>query len=140
MNSNQHELMSRVATTLRRDIGPKVADDYARTQAFMAAVVLDKLGRQMLLAPEHEVADYRDAEALCHELAPLLAGDQVVESILAAVAAVRSSPGDGAPLSRLVAALYEARGALGEDTFAQALSLVRAVLRKRVDRQMEYSA
>jgi hypothetical protein len=35
------QLLERLATTLRRQIGPAVAEPYPRTQAFMASVVLE---------------------------------------------------------------------------------------------------
>jgi tetratricopeptide (TPR) repeat protein len=38
-------LLRRIAQTLRESIGPAVEAEYPRTQAFMAAVVLQKLGR-----------------------------------------------------------------------------------------------
>jgi hypothetical protein len=37
------ELLGRLATTLREEIGPSVNGGYPRTQAFMAAVVLEKV-------------------------------------------------------------------------------------------------
>ena len=50
---NPDQLLERIATTLKRDIGPAVLGDYPKTQAFMAAVVLQKLGRQLGLLHMH---------------------------------------------------------------------------------------
>jgi hypothetical protein len=40
------ELLQRIARTLKQDVGPAIEAEYPKTQAFMAAVVLEKLGRQ----------------------------------------------------------------------------------------------
>jgi hypothetical protein len=44
---NHGELLQRIASTLKRDVGPAIEAEYPKTQAFMAAVVLQKLGRQL---------------------------------------------------------------------------------------------
>ena len=43
------ELLERIARTLKKEIGPAVEDAYPKTQAFMAAVVLQKLAGQLRL-------------------------------------------------------------------------------------------
>ena len=133
---NPDDLLARMAVTLRRDIGPNVGDDYARTQAFMAAVVLEKLGRQLALGPQHERANRDDAVALADALTALVERTAVLQT---ALAGLRAEPG-GPSLGRLVEALYRERITLGDDGFATALGLARAALRRRVDRQLEYSA
>jgi len=62
------KLLERIAATLRRDIGPAVGAAYPRTQAFMAAVVLQKLGRQLALAEAHGAADAAEMKALIADL------------------------------------------------------------------------
>ena len=46
---NHGELLQRIANTLKGDVGPAIADEYPKTQAFMAAVVLHEESR---LTPE----------------------------------------------------------------------------------------
>jgi len=43
MSVTPDELLDRIATTLREQIGPTVGEPFAKTQAFMAAVILAKL-------------------------------------------------------------------------------------------------
>ena len=40
-------LLERMADTLRHDVGPAVGDEFARTQAFMASVILAKLASEL---------------------------------------------------------------------------------------------
>jgi hypothetical protein len=130
------DLLQRIARTLRQEIGPAVADEYARTQAFMAAVVLEKLGRQLALAGEHEAAATADLTALVADLRGLLADREApapVRTALEALAEMR----DNAALCRLIEALYAARPTLGEARFATALGRIRRTLRRSVDRRME---
>ena len=47
---NQADLLTRIAATMRADVGPAVDDEYAKTQAFMAAVVLQKVARELVTA------------------------------------------------------------------------------------------
>ena len=54
----QDELLARLAATFRRDVGPQVTDPFAKTQAFMAAVVLEKLSAQYVLPQKNDDDDY----------------------------------------------------------------------------------
>lgn len=130
--------LERVAGTLRRQIGPAVTDTFPRTQAFMAAVILEKLARQVAAAPAHAEADQRDVTGLRADLAALVGPDDP-PALAAAVADLGEGPHDPA-LSQVVAALYAARAELGPDRFHQLLSRVRVCLRARLDRQLEFSA
>ena len=140
MNTYHHELMTRMAATFRRDVGPKVTDEYARTQAFMAAVVLEKLSNELLLAPEHAELDRRDSDALFTAIAALVGAPDVPDVLSAALAEGPTSADPAAALSRLVEALYATRDELGDEPFAVARSLVHTTLRARINRQLEYSA
>ena len=138
MNNQQHDLMQRIAATLRRDVGPAVTDDYARTQAFMSAVVLEKLATQLMSESAHVAADATDATTMCDDLQRLLP-DRVPATVRDALEAVIADSGGVDALNHLVAALYAARSALGKSDFDAALGRVRATLRARIDREMEYS-
>ncbi len=133
------EMTARLAATLRHEIGPAVADPFARTQAFMASVILEKLSAQLRLAPEHAAAEAADLAALVADLDPLLAAGPVPPGVAAAADGIRR--GDGAPaLSALVAALWAGRGELGEERFGALLGRARTTMRARIDRQMAYAA
>jgi len=51
------EFLQRIAQALKQHIGPAIEAEYPRTQAFMAAVVLQKLGRHLGLMSEHAAAE-----------------------------------------------------------------------------------
>ena len=128
------ELLERMAVTLRQQIGPEVGDPFAKTQAFMAAVILEKLSGQVRLADEHARADAADRATLVADLET----EDLSPALAAAVVAVRAE-GDSA-LSGLVEALYADRSALGADRFDALLTRVRKTLRARLDRQLAYAS
>ena len=128
------ELLARMATTLRTEIGPVVEGTYQRTQAFMAAVVLEKSAREVRLGAAHAAADERDARAMLGDVEAMLAGAPT--PLRAALDAAAASPAADA-LCTLVIALYGARTALGDDAFAAAIGRVRVALRASIDRRLE---
>ena len=128
------ELLDRMATTLRTEIGPVVDGTYQRTQAFMAAVVLEKSAREVRLGAEHAAADERDARSMLGDVEAMLV--DAPAPLRAALDAATASPADAA-VCVLVQALYGARAALGDDAFAAALGRVRVALRASIDRRME---
>lgn len=132
------ELLSRIAGTLRTTVGPEVGDEVAKTQAFMAAVVLEKLAGQIRTSEDRRRADRSDGAHLETDLATIVGGEAP-----ATVADATSRPGwseTDAGLTGVIAALYVDRDALGPTRFAPALNRVRATLRARLDRELEYSA
>ena len=130
---NNADLLQRIAATLRQDVGSAVDDEYAKTQAFMAAVVLQKVARELASAEAHRVADAAAYRELATELAALRLG----ASVAAAVQRFRETPAPTS-LSELIAAVYGARSELG-DTFEPLLSRVRRTLRAVLDRRLEYA-
>lgn len=133
------DLLRRMAHTLRREIGPAVTDEYPKTQAFMAGVVLEKLARQLELAPAHAAADSADMAALLGALGELLAPTVVPAALTVALIALARAR-DQAALSGLVGALYETRTALGSELFERTLGRVRETLRAGIERQLVYAA
>lgn len=131
------ELLERMAGTLRQEIGPAVAEPFAKTQAFMASVILEKLARQLRLADAHARADREDRAALVEDLEGRL-GASAPPRLRAALAAP-AHDGDGA-LRELVEALYAGREELGAERFEALLARVRRTLRARLDRQLEYAS
>jgi len=129
------DLLARMAATMRRDIAPAVEAGYRRTQAFMSAVVLEKLAGEVRLGAAHAAADAADAATMAAELSATMAGD-APPAVRDALDAMRAAPG-AAALCRLVEALYGGRSEMGEPAFAAALGRVRAVLRASIDRRME---
>ena len=129
------ELLERIAQLLRRDIGPAIESEYARTQAFMAAVVLQKVGVQLALAARHAATETADLTALLADLRARLAEGAVPGAVRSAVDGLADAR-DSHALCRLIEALYAARGALGEERFAALLGRTRVMLRRSIDRRM----
>ncbi len=130
-------LLARVAVTLRAEIGPVVVDPFAKTQAFMAAVILERLGRQLGLAGSQAKAESDDIAALAADLGRSL-GASPPPRIGEALRAVAS--GDRCAVGALIEALYAERADLGRESFEASLGRVRVALRSRLDRQLEYAS
>src|SRR5262245_37348973 len=118
------ELLQRIATTLRRDIGPAIQAEYPKTQSFMAAVVLEKLGRQLGLERTHRAADAADLRALLDDLRGVLGGAETPTRVTDAVETLARTQ-DAAALCTLIEALYTSRAELGAARFDALLGRVR---------------
>ena len=129
------DLLQRIAQILRREIGPAVDAEYPRTQAFMAAVVLEKLGRQLVLAGEHAAAETADLTALLADLRTLLTDGNAPAAIRTAIDGLEQTR-DAAALCRLIEALYAARVPLGEARFTALLARIRTTMRRSIDRRV----
>ena len=132
---NDADLLQRIAQTLKEEIAPAVDADYPKTQAFMAAVVLQKLGRQLALAPAHAIAAVADVEALVAELR-VMAPDAppAIRDAVEDLARRR----DAAALCRLIEALYAVREPLGR-RFEELLARVRRTLGTDIERRLEFA-
>lgn len=127
------ELVARFARTLRSDVAPAVTGEYPRTQAYLGAVVLEKLATELRLADTHARAAAADRAALIGDLDDML--DGAPPSVRDAHAAL--ADGGEAALCRFIETLYASRDALGTERFAGLLGRVRMDLRRAVDRRME---
>ncbi len=135
---DEADLLACIADTLRRDIGPAVSDEFAKTQAFMAAVVLQKLAAQLAHADAHARAQQADMDALVADLETARTASVLPQTSEQAITTLVRQR-DKAALSELVAALYADRAPIGEDLFAQLLQRVRRALRADIDRQLVYA-
>ena len=136
---NHGELLQRIANTLKRDVGPAIETEYPKTQAFMAAVVLQKLGRQLDLEGAHRSADAADLSALLEDLGGVLGEGETPASVTGAVGTLTRTR-DAAALCTLIETLYASRAELGAARFDALLGRVRETLRASIDRRMEYAA
>ncbi|MGI9598047.1 MAG: hypothetical protein ACR2QK_17925 [Acidimicrobiales bacterium] len=132
MTTEPSELLDRISTTLRHEVGPAVGDEYNRTQTFMASVILGKLAKQLALGPAHGEAERADVEQLHQQLAATLATAPAEVTIAAEQAA---AAGTVAALSPLVEAVY--RWGPEQQEAEAALALIRQSLRRDIDRRME---
>ncbi len=138
MTLSTGELLARLAETLRTDIGPAIDDEYTRTQAFMAAVILQRIGRQVDLSPAHAAAEADDLARLGVDLRDLLEsapdGVSVPDEVVAAVATAESA-GRLDALTGVIEAIY--RWGPDQPAAAAMLDRIRTVLRRDIDRRME---
>ena len=137
---NRSDLLARMARLLKREIGPAVESDYPKTQAFLSAVVLEKVSAELRLADAHAKAGAADRTALVADLeAGMTDAPDGVRETLAALAEKGADDGDAA-LCGFIEALYGNRDALGRDCFDRLLGRVRQDLRRGIDRRMEIAA
>src|SRR5687767_3646305 len=101
----------------------------------MAAVVLEKLGRQLALAGEHAAAETADLTTLLADLRALLADGHAPAAIRAAIEGLEQTR-DAATLCRLIEALYASRAPLGEARFTALLARIRTTMRRSIDRRV----
>lgn len=133
------ELLGRLAKTLKEEVGPAVEADYPRTQAFLTAVVLQKLARQLQLAEDQTSAERCDRDVLERDLRRLLDEIDAPPPLHSAFLTL-SEEGSNASLCRFIETLYASRAKLGVEGFEVLLTRVRATLRARLDRQMEVAS
>jgi len=132
------ELLVRLSVTMKSVIAPSTTGT-AKPQAYMAAVVLEKVAKQMELAPAHAARQAEDAAALVRDLRAATAASALPDATRASLAALESGCNE-MTLCLLVRALYSDRPLLGDDLFAALLGRVRVTLRADIDRRMEFSA
>src|SRR4051812_21636751 len=109
MTASPPDLLRRMAVSMRTTIGVAIEDPYARTQAFMAAVLLSKLAGQLDAADDDRRAGDHDRLALVAELEGRLpaASRDAVEAL--------RHDGSDRTWSGLVSAIYDARAELGDE-------------------------
>ena len=132
------DLLDRIAATLRTQIGPVVEEPFAKTQAFMAAVILAKLAGQLRGAEADASAADEERRALIAESLDDLAGTSTTH--VAHALATLGHDGSDAVWSLFVEAIYQDRDELGPDRFGRMLGRTRVALRARLDRMLVYAA
>ncbi len=121
------QLLNDVVTALREVIAPAVTEQYAKSQAYMAAVILEFVARQVeergdLEEQKHSVmVDLLRDLSRMPEMNGILRGDHLDEGGLCA----------------LIEHLYSERGRLGEEKFAAANGRVRQALRQLLDQDLK---
>lgn len=131
-------LLERFAATLKGEIGPAVDGEYPRTQAFLGAVVLQKLSAELRLAPAHAEAAARDRAELRRDLGQMLDDAAMSPELRSAFDAIGGEGDDG--LCRFIERLYDERERLGEERFNALRGRVRQGLRRSIDRRMEVAS
>ena len=137
MTATPPEVLRRMATTIREQIAPAVDEPFARTQAFMAAVVLAKLAGQLAAAESDARADDRDRDALVTDLATRLSSPPA-ELGRGARRAARRRLRSGVEPAR--ARRSTPAGTRSATDFDEVLATVRVALRSRLDRALVYAS
>jgi hypothetical protein len=124
-------MLEEVIASLRGVIAPAISAPYPKTQAYMAAVILETLARAIEERSDVAEAKRRSIERLFAELGALGVG---------AMTEARGSVADDERLAKLVESLYADRERLGEARFAAANRRVRQTLRDLLDADLKIAA
>ena len=132
------QLLGRIAKSLKTEIGPAVNAAYPKTQAFLTAVVLEKLAGQLKFEQEHAQIEDKELLILSRDLIKI--GEEDLPATLKNAIVQVNDELDIGSVSALIKILYDNKPVLNEKIFDMLLGRIRKFLRSRVDRAMEYSA
>jgi hypothetical protein len=121
------QLLSDIVSSIRNVIAPAVVEPYPKAQAYMAAVILEFVSRQ--------VEERSDIAAGKEDALAALFGD--LAHLAGTAALVGGEPASEMELSRLIERLYAERGRIGEEAFGTANRLVRQTLRRLLDQELK---
>jgi hypothetical protein len=123
-----HQLLKEVIASLRTVIGPAIPEPYPKAQAFMAAVVLEFISRQVEerrdIATEKELA----LNNLFTDLSSVLAGTALPTT---------GEADKEARLCQLIEWLYAEKDRLGPEVFHASNQRVRAALRELLNQELK---
>lgn len=121
------QLIHAIIDSLRNVIGPAIAEPYPKSQAFMAAVILEFVARQIDERSDIAAGKHDAINGLLDELARM--------PTLKPFTAEKNHT-DDAEVCSLIERLYAERETLGADAFAAANASVRAALRRMLDQDL----
>lgn len=121
-------LLDEVAASLRTVIAPAVADPYPRAQAYMAAVILEYVSRQVEERGDIDTEKARVLDDLFRELPAVLGGTPLPAS---------DDVDRETRLTRVIEWLYAERPRLGPELFAAANGRIRQTLRQLLDQELK---
>lgn len=121
------QLLRDIVKSLREVIAPAIADPYPKAQAYMAAVILEFMARQVEERSDLEAEKHAAMAELLHDISRIpemsrLAGEE---------------PLNEERLCKLIERLYTEREQLGEETFSAASHRVRQTLRQLLDQELK---
>ena len=123
-----HRLLEEIVISLRHVIAPAIADPYPKSQAYMAAVILEFVSRQVEERRDIDEEKQQTLNNLFHDLSAVLPGHPPPSS---------SEADYEARLCRLIEWLYSEKDRLGPEAFATANQHVRAALRQLLDQELK---
>lgn len=120
-------MLNEVIVSLRNVIAPAIAEPYPKTQAYMAAVILEMVARQV-----EERTDLATAKraAIASSFETLGRSEEVGRLIA-------DLPRDEGGLCQLIERLYAERQHLGEELFTNANKRVHETLRALLDQDLK---
>ena len=122
-----NQLLSEIVTSLREVIAPAIGEPYPKAQAYMAAVILEFVARQVEERSDIDEQKHAAMLELLRDLSQLPDVNRLV----------RGDELNEEGLSKLIEHLYAERGRLGEETFVAANRRVRQTLRKLLDTELK---
>jgi len=127
---NARRMLDEVIASLRTVIAPAVAEPYPKTQAYMAAVILEMVARQMEERPDISIAT-------SETIANLFASLRKFDGLAARLERIEENE---AGLNQLIEGLHADRGALGEKIFTEANQQIRTALRRILNQELKVTA
>jgi hypothetical protein len=123
-----HQLLEEIITSLRNVIAPAIPDPYPKAQAYMAAVILEFVARQV--EERRDIAAEKDniLTGLFGDLAAVLSGKPLPQA---------ENTDQEARLCRLIEWLYAEKDRLGPETFNTANQRIRAALRELLNQELK---
>src|SRR5216684_744928 len=103
-----NQLLSEIVTSIREVIAPAISEPYPKAQAYMAAVILEFVSRQVEERSDIATAKEQALSALFADLSRLLDGKEVLQ---------RNGEEREARLCQVIERLYAERNRLGEEVF-----------------------
>lgn len=122
------QFFTEIISSLRNVIAPAIADPYPKAQAYMAAVILEFVARQVEERSDIVTEKERALGVLFTDVSKLLDDKQLV---------ISQDEGADARLCRLIEQLYAERERLGEEVFTTANRRVRQALRQLLDQDLK---
>jgi hypothetical protein len=122
------QFLAEIISSLRNVIAPAIADPYPKAQAYMAAVILEFVSRQVEERSDIATGKEQTLSALFGDVSKLLDEKQLVMN--------RGEDGE-ARLCQLIGQLYTERDWLGEEVFTAANRRVRQALRQLLDQDLK---
>jgi hypothetical protein len=123
-----HRLLDELIVSLRNVIAPAIPDPYPKAQAYMAAVILEFIARQV--EERHDIATEKEQamSGLFHDLAAILERKHLPEF---------GDTDQEQRLCRLIEWLYSEKDRLGPDIFTVANQRIREGLRQLLDQELK---
>lgn len=124
-----HHLLKEVIAALRNVVAPAITDPYPKSQAYMAAVILEFVSRQVEERRDIDQKKQQTLSNLFTDLSALLSDKSLP--------AADDEAAYEARLCRLIEWLYNEKDRLGPDAFAAANQKVRVALRQLLDQELK---